>query len=309
MVSASTGLKIFQYFGLLMGILMTTFPETLLGIYSMDFFDCPAGKGGWGAKPAAACDATQNKAIAFNCFNGFGVQLMLNGMLFGMLGRDGVNKKAQSVALLVNAVVYACFIVSDFIATLSPDWPEAMPKEGPYTNFVMWTGFIVVALLGWKESGQVTPNFDKMMPSGRFGKPFLAGCVNLLLFGVPLVFFRSGMVAQFGWEDLMAGVTKHVDFFIMVILGNMGKMMLANVATMLAVASVAPEDETIYRLIRVASMNGVFMLGTFSKDAVINVLLSHNDPMRVVAFLQIFGVTYYQLNSWAGAAFTLTKQK
>ena len=157
MVSPSTGLKIFQGFGLLMGILMTTFPETLLGIYSMDFFDCPAAKGGWGAKPAAACDATQNKAIAFNCFNGFGVQIMLNGMLFGVLGRDSVNKKAQSVALLVNAVVYAGFIVSDFIATLSPDWPEAMPKEGPYTNFVMWTGFIVVALLGWKESGSVTP--------------------------------------------------------------------------------------------------------------------------------------------------------
>ena len=309
MVSPSTGLKIFQYFGLLMGILMTTFPETLLGIYSMDFFDCPAAKGGWGAKPAAACDATQNKAIAFNCFNGFGVQIMLNGMLFGMLGRDGVNKKAQSVALLVNAVVYACFIVSDFIATLSPDWPEAMPKEGPYTNFVMWTGFIVVALLGWKESGSVTPNFDKMMPSGRFGKPCLAGCVNLLLFGVPLVFFRSGMVAQFGWEDLMAGMPKHVDFFVMVLLGNMGKMMLANVATTLAVASVAPEDETLYRLLRVASLNGLFFLGTFSKDAVINVLLSHNDPMRVVAFLQIFCVTYYQTNSWAGAAFTLTKQK
>ena len=63
MVSPSTGLKIFQGFGLLMGILMTTFPETLLGIYSMDFFDCPAAKGGWGAKPAAACDATQNLSL------------------------------------------------------------------------------------------------------------------------------------------------------------------------------------------------------------------------------------------------------
>ena len=307
MVSATTGLKIFQGFGLFMGIMMTTFPEALLGIYGMDFFDCPAASR-FGKAPAP-CDATKNKAIALNCFNGFGVQLMLNGMLFGMLARDGVNKKAQSVALLVNAVVYALFIVSDFIATLSPDWPEAMPKEGPYTNFVMWTGFIVVALLGWKDSGQVTPNFEKMMPSGRFSKPLLAGCVNLLMFGVPLVFFRSAMVAQFGWEDLMAGMTKQVDFFIMVILGNMGKMMLANVATMLAVASVAPDDETAYRVIRVASINGLFLLGTFSKDAVINLLLGHTDPMRVIAFLQIFGVTYYQTNAWAGAAFTLTKQK
>jgi hypothetical protein len=307
MVSATTGLKIFQGFGLLMGIMMTTFPEALLGIYGMDFFDCPAVSR-FGKAPAP-CDATKNKAIALNCFNGFGVQIMLNGMLFGMLARDGVNKKAQSVALLVNAGVYALFIVSDFISTLSPDWPEAMPKEGPYTNFVMWTGFIVVALLGWKDSGQVTPNFEKMMPSGRFGNPLLAGCVNLLTFGVPLVFFRSAMVAQFGWEDLMAGMPKQVDFFIMVVLGNMGKMMLANVATMLAVASVAPDDETAYRVIRVASSNGLFFLGSFSKDAVINLLLGHTDPMRVVAFVQIFGVTYYQANAWAGAAFTLTKQK
>ena len=56
-------------------------------------------------------------------------------------------------------------------------------------------------------------------------------------------------------------------------------------------------------------MNGLFFLGAYSKDAVINLLLGHTDPMRVIAFLQIFGVTYYQANAWAGAAFTLTKQK
>jgi len=307
MVSASTGLKVFQGFGLLMGMLMTTFPETLLGVYSMDFFDCPTASR-FGKAPAP-CDVTKNKAIVFNCFNSFGVQILMNGMLFAALARDGVNKKAQSVALLVNAAVYAFFIASDFIATFNPDWPEKIPMEGIYTNFVMWTGFIIVALLAWKESGQVKPNFDKMMPSGRFGKPLLAGCVNLLMFGVPLVFFRSAMVAQFGWEDLMVGMPKHVDFFIMVILGNMGKMMLANVATMLAVASVAPDDDTVYRLIRAASLNGLFFLGSFSKDAVMNLLLGHTDPMRVIAFLQIFGVTYYQVNAWTGAAFTLTKQK
>ena len=306
MVSATTGLKLFKGFGLLMGIMMTTFPEALLGVYGLDFFDCPVAPRFGKAPP---CDMTKNKAIVLNVFNGFGVQLLMNGMLFAALARDGVNKKAQSVALLVNAVVYAFFIVSDGIATLNPDWPEQVPKDGIYTNFVMWTGFIIVALLGWKESGQVTPSFDKMMPSGRFGKPLLAGCVNLLMFGVPLVFFRAAMVAQFGWEDLMAGATKHVDFMIMLVLGNMGKMMLANVATMLAVASVAPDDETVYRVIRVASINGMFFLGAFSKDAVINLLLGHTDPMRVIAYVQIFGVTYYQLNAWAGAAVTLTKQK
>ena len=306
MVSSATGLKLFKAFGLLMGIMMTTFPEALLGVYSLDFFDCPAASRFGKATP---CDATKNKAIALNVFNGFGVQLIFNGMLCSMLSRDDVSKKAQSAALLVTSAVYAFFIGSDFIMTLNENFPEQIPKEGFYTNFVMWTGFIVVAMLGWKDSGKVTPNFRNMMPSGRFGKPLLATCINLLMFGVPLVFFRGMMVSKFGWDDLVAGMPKHVDFFIMSLLGNMGKMMLANVATMLAVASVAPDDDTLYRVIRAASLNGLFFLGSFSKDAVSNLLLDHTDPMRVFAFIQIFGVTYYTLNSWVGAAFTLTKPK
>merc|ERR1711959_532701 len=133
-----------------------------------------------------------------------------------------MGKKAQSVALLVTAATYAVFIVSDGIMTLDENWPEKMLKDGVYTNFVMWTGFIVVALLGWKDSGQVTPNFDNLMPSGRFGIPLLAGCINLAMFGLPLTFLREQMVAQFGWENLMADLPKQVDFMVMQILGNMG---------------------------------------------------------------------------------------
>jgi hypothetical protein len=306
MVSASTGLKLFQGFGMIMGMMMSTFPQALLGVYSLDFFDCPEEKRGVFSKPSSGCDATKNKAIAFNTFNGFACQILLNGMLCAALSRNGVNKKAQSVALLVTAATYAVFIVSDGIMTLNENWPAQMPKDGVYANFVMWTGFIIVALIAWKDSGSVTPNFQNMMPSGRFGMPLLAGCINLAMFGIPLTFFREQMVAQFGWEELMVGMPKHVDFFIMSILGNMGKMMIANVVTMLAVASVSDED-TIYRLIRAASMNGLFFLGSFSKDAVSNLLLGHVDPMRAVAFVSIFGVTYYQANAWAGAPFTLTK--
>ena len=306
MVSASTGLKVFQAFGMIMGIMMTTFPQALLGVYGMDFFDCPAKP----ARGAPPCDATQNKAIAYNCFNFFGVQLLLQGMLCAALSRNGVSSKAQSVALLFAALTYVVFIVSDYSATLDDRWPEQMPKEGVYSNIVMWTGFIVVALLGWKDSGSVTPDFNKLskITTGRFSLPLLAGCVNLLMFGVPMTFLREMMVSQFGWDDLMKGVPKQVDFMIMVVLGNTGKMMLANSLAMLAIFSAASDDDTVYRLIRAASINGVFFLGAFSKDAVSNLLLGHEDPMRVIAFVQCFAVTYYQVNAFTGAPFTLKKK-
>merc|ERR1712167_58497 len=89
---------------------------------------------------------------------------------------------------------------------------------------------------------------------GRFSLPLLAGCVNLLMFGVPMTFLREMMVSQFGWDDLMKGVPKQGDFMIMVVLGNTGKMMLANSLTMLAIFSAASDDDTVYRLIRAATI-------------------------------------------------------
>merc|ERR1712167_509924 len=120
---------------------------------------------------------------------------------------------------------YVVFIISDYSATLDDRWPEQMPKEGVYSNIVMWTGFIVVALLGWKDSGSVTPDFNKLskITTGRFSLPLLAGCVNLLMFGVPMTFLRE--------------------------------MMLSNSLAMLAIFSAASDDDTVYRLIRAASIN------------------------------------------------------
>ena len=51
----------------------------------------------------------------------------------------------------------------------------------------------------------------------------------------------------------------------------------------------------------------MFYLGVFSKDAVYNLVSSVEDPMRPITFLQSFIVTYYMINSWSTAPYTLKK--
>lgn len=51
---------------------------------------------------------------------------------------------------------HAWFVVSEIM--ILPNWPAAMPKEGLYFNIVLWTTFIILSYLGWKESGAALPD-------------------------------------------------------------------------------------------------------------------------------------------------------
>ena len=51
----------------------------------------------------------------------------------------------------------------------------------------------------------------------------------------------------------------------------------------------------------------MFYLGSFSKDTIVQMLTGVDDTMRLMTFTQSFAVTFYQVNTWAGAKFTLTK--
>lgn len=47
--------------------------------------------------------------------------------------------------------------------------------------------------------------------------------------------------------------------------------------------------------------------GLCAQDCIINVLNGATDPMRTMTVLQSFIVTYWQINAWAGAPYTLKK--
>ena len=51
--------------------------------------------------------------------------------------------------------------------------------------------------------------------------------------------------------------------------------------------------------------SGVFFLGSFSKDSIVNLTTGWAEDMRTPTFVQNFVVTYYVLNCWASADFKL----
>ena len=91
---------------------------------------------------------------------------------------------------------HAWFVVSEIM--ILPNWPAAMPKEGLYFNIVLWTTFIILSYLGWKESGAALPDTDALIPKGRFGTPLLVCAINnAISYGLPLVLLRDKMMEQY----------------------------------------------------------------------------------------------------------------
>ena len=71
----------------------------------------------------------------------------------------------------------------------------------------------------------------------------------------------------------MAGFTPDVKFLIDTVLGNTGKLFINNTAAVIAICSVEPTNEdTLYRLSRVASSVGFYYLGAFAIWANVNLL-------------------------------------
>ena len=100
------------------------------------------------------------------------------------MAREGVSKKAQSIACLMQCFVQLFFVTDSLIYAISPDFPDRMPKEGIYFNVVLNGTLAYLCYSGWKASGSAMPKMT--LPKGRFAKPFLAGSINLLFFGIPL---------------------------------------------------------------------------------------------------------------------------
>ena len=306
MVSATTALKINQYFCMTFFIMMTTFPQTLGDGYSMDFYSCPAKA----VKGAPKCDSTMMKAFLFGVFSIFGIQIGMTAILCGAMARPSVSKKAQSVTCLVVAFFWAAFIVNDGLWTMKADFPaDAMPKESSYMNFVMWAVVSGLCYSGWKDSGSVVPNTNALVPSGKFGLPIIVGCVNLLFYAIPLIFMAEKFVYEgFGREELVGGFTPAVKFLLAQLFKNIGLVCLWNVCIISAVCSVDKEDAA-YRILRATSMLGMFNMGAFSKEAIIGLLTGFDDPMRLFFFGTNFAVLFYQTNVWTSHPFKLEARK
>lgn len=306
MVSATTALKINQYFCMLLFIMMTTFPEKLGDAYSMDFYDCPAKP----ARGAPKCDSTSMKAFIFGVFSIFGIQIGFLSVLCGALSRDSVSKKAKSVTCLCVMVGWILFILRDGSRTFDAEWPaDKMPKDGVYANAVIWSVLAGLCYSGWQDSGAVKPNTSALVPSGKFGLPIIVGLVNWLFYALPLTFMADKFVKEgFGREELMAGFTPAVNFMLAAIFQNIGLMCLWNTAIISCVCSVDKEDAP-YRILRGTTMVQFFSMGAFSKDAITGLLMNFEDPMRLFFFATNFAILFYQTNTWTSHPFKLEARK
>ena len=205
--------------GLFIGTMLTTFPATILGAYGIDFFECPAKQ----PRGAPVCDEVKQKSVAYNMFAIMGIQVFYFPALCINFAREGVSQKAQrhtkpciaqrpalsltplgstrlpasqarSVLCFMAIPTHAWFVVGEIMVLPN----SAMPKEGHYFNIVLWTTFIILSYLGWKESGAVLPDTDALIPKGRFGTPLLVWAINnTISYGLPLVLLRDKMMEQY----------------------------------------------------------------------------------------------------------------
>lgn len=301
MVTATTALKTINYVFMLFMIGFCFFPDKMMANYGMDL-SCPPS-----TRRAPPCDERKNVAFIYFVMSIMGVQMMSLVAMNSAMARDGVSPKAQSVTCFCNMIMMLVFVVSDGSYVFSSDYPAAFPTTEIYGNLVLFSGLAALAYKGWEGSGSVMPNFDSIIPSGRFGLPYTLGCVNLLFFGLPLLLIRSQFIEMYeGASVAYAALTPDLKYFALWMFGNVGKMILCNVATGLCTISAGTED-TNYRLLRAGSMAYMFYLGVMSKDVIINQLNGVTDSMRTFTFLQSFAVTFYQIQTWAGAPYTLKK--
>ena len=304
MVEASTLLKVIMYLNMIFFIGMTTFPAPFTEGYKMDL-GCPARP----ARGTPPCDENKNKALMYFALNLFGIQLGSFGAMCGAMARDGVSKKAQSALLFVTLFSYPFMIISDLYATTTDDWNA--PKDGIYFNTVLFTSLTIAAYFAWDGSGAVVPDVNKIVPTGRFSKPIILNVVNQAFFAIPLMFFRQDFLEMYGIGPAMEGLGGN-KWLLMLLFGNIGKVIFWNTIAMLAICAAEggdKGDETQYRLLRASSVMYMFYMGSFSKDYIVNLFTGWPDPMRTMSFVQSFAVTYYTMNTWAGAGFTLSKKK
>ena len=305
MVSPSTALRAQAALCAAFWMGMTAFPAKLTSAYALDFFDCPkAGRG------AAPCSVTNQKIMAFQCFSLFGIQILFWGIVSIALARPTVSEKAQSVACFSATCIWIFFLVNDFLSLMDPEWPEELPKEAQYGNLVMWAGFAALMYSAWKESGSVMPSTDVktlLLPSGQFGTAITVIIVNSLLWGVPMCLLRQPMLDGFA-RGFMDGFSPLIKKMVFSFMGQAGKMMVCNALNSAAIASVGDEDAQ-YRVLRATSVAYMFYMGSFSKDAVVNLAIDYENPGFAFMWFLNLAIFFYTADAWGKAAFTLKKSK
>ena len=307
MVEASTVLKVMMYLNTIFFIGMTTFPGPFAEGYKLDF-SCPARP----ARGSPPCDESKNKALIYFAFNLFGIQLGVFGAMCGAMAREGVSKKAQSALLFVSLFSYPFIVISDLYATTGEDWNNSgTPKEGIYFNTVLFASLTIAAYLAWEGSGAVVPDVNKLVPTGRFSKAMILNILNSAFFSLPLMFFRQEFLEMYGLGPALTGMGAN-KWILMLIMGNTGKIIFWNTIATIAICSAEggdKGDETQYRLLRAISVMYMFYMGSFSKDAVVNLAIDYENPGFAFMWFLNLAIFFYTADAWGKAAFTLKKSK
>jgi hypothetical protein len=303
MVSASTALNASQYLIMFFAMGMNFFPDELMGGYGMDFMSCPAAKRG-----APKCDPTAMKSFLFSVMNVMGIQMLMVAMVAAAMKREGVPKKAQSIACFVTMSWYAFNSVETVfrLVVQASSWPAAIDKNGMYFNVALFGGMAYLMYTGWVDSGSAKPDFSavKDLHTTRFGKPILAGAVLLGFYGIPCVIAGDSFVEWFGRGDQMAGFTPPVLFMLSWMFFGIGVNMITSCVLQLTLASMG-NDEVAYKVLRSSAIMWFYFFGASSKDHIIDMLESFDDPMRIFQFVTNFAVVFYQMNTFAKTPYTL----
>ena len=304
MVSASTALSANQFLIMFFALGMGFFPDELMSGYGMDFMSCPAAKRG-----APKCDPTAMKSFLFSVMNIMGIQMLLIAMVAAAMKREGVPKKAQSVACLVLTGWYAFNVVDNILRLfVLSGWPSEIDKNGQYFNIALFAGMGYLMYTGWVDAGSAKPDFSaaKTLHTTKFGKPILAGIALLAFYGIPCLIAGDSFVEWFGRGDQMAGFTPPVLFMLSWMFFGIGVNCCTSIVLQLALTSMG-NDEVSYKVLRASAFIWMYAFGSSSKDHIIDLLESFDDPMRIFQFVTNFAVVFYQMNTFAKTPYTLKK--
>ena len=302
MVSASTALSASQYMLMFFALGMNFFPDELMGGYGMDFMSCPAAKRG-----APKCDPTAMKSFLFSVMNIFGIQMLLVAMVAAAMKREGVPKKAQSIACLVVSGQYAISVLDTILRLfVLSGWPAEIDKGGMYFNIALFGGMSYLMYTGWVDSGSAKPDLSavKDISNSKFGKPILAGIALLAFYGIPCVLAGDAFVEWFGRGDQMAGFTPSVLFMLSWMFFGVGMQCLFSIALQLSLTSMG-NDEVSYKVLRASAFIWMYSFGSQSKQHIIDLHENFDDPMRLFQFVTNFAVLFYQFNTMASAKYKL----
>ena len=296
MVSASTALNATQYLTMMFFIGTNFFPDQMMSGYGMDFLSCPAAKRG-----APKCDPTSMKSFLFGVMNIFGIQMMLFAVVAAAMKRDGVPKKAQSIACGVTAVAYAFNTVETVLRLfVIPGWPAEIDQGGMLFNIALFGGMAYLMYTGWVDAGSAKPDFSavKDVPNSKFGKPILAGVALLSFYGIPCVLAGDAFIEWFGRGDQMAGFTPPVLFMLSWMFFGIGVNCCTSIVLQLALTSIG-DNEVSYKVLRASAFIWFYSFGASSQSHIVDMLESFDDPMRIFQFVTNFAVLFYQVNTMA----------